>query len=41
MNARWYTAFWGQTYTDWSQIETATTNGQRTFQGLLIDYNRF
>jgi beta-galactosidase len=41
VNRRWYLHFWGATITDWSQIETPTTNGQRSFQGLLIDYDRF
>jgi beta-galactosidase len=41
LNFRWNTAFWGQTYTEWSQIEAPIRLGQRTFQGLLIDYDRF
>jgi len=41
LNARWYTAFWGHTYTDWSEIETPTANGERSVQALLIDYDRF
>lgn len=41
VNRRWYTAFWGHTYTDWSQIETPTRNGERSMQALLIDYDRF
>ena len=41
VNRRWYTAFWGHTYTDWSQIETPTHNGERSMQALLIDYDRF
>ena len=41
VNERWYTTFWGHTYTDWSQIETPTRNGERTMQALLIDYDRF
>ena len=41
VNARWVTSFWGHTYTDWSQIETPTHNGERSMQGLLIDYDRF
>ncbi|MBV9471191.1 MAG: beta-galactosidase [Abitibacteriaceae bacterium] len=41
VNRRWYTAFWGHTYTDWSQIETPTTNGQTILQGMLVDYDRF
>ena len=41
VNTRWYTTFWGHTYTDWSQIETPTRNGERSLQALLIDYDRF
>jgi beta-galactosidase len=41
LNNRWYTAFWGKTFTDWSQVETPTYNGERSIQGLLIDYFRF
>ena len=41
VNDRWTTRFWGHTYTDWSQIETPTYNGERSMQGLLIDYDRF
>jgi beta-galactosidase len=41
LNARWTAKFWGHTYTDWQQIETPTANGERSMQGLLIDYNRF
>lgn len=41
VNRRWYTSFWGHTFTDWSQIETPTSNGERNMQALLIDYDRF
>ncbi|HEX8234872.1 MAG TPA: beta-galactosidase [Abditibacteriaceae bacterium] len=41
VNRRWYLHFWGAALTDWSQIEPPTTNGQRSFQGLIIDYDRF
>jgi beta-galactosidase len=41
VNRRWNTSFWGHTFTDWSQIETPTSNGERSVQGLLIDYDRF
>lgn len=41
VNFRWNMAFWGQTFTDWSQIEAPVSNAQRNFQGLLIDYDRF
>ena len=41
LNRRWYTSFWGHTYTDWSQIETPSHDGERSMQALLIDYDRF
>jgi len=41
LNARWYTSFWGKMFTDWSQIETPTRNGERSLQAILIDYDRF
>lgn len=41
LNFRWNTAFWGQTFGDWEEIESPVTNGQRNFMGLLIDYDRF
>jgi beta-galactosidase len=41
LNARWYTAFWGHTLTDWTQIDTPTTNGERHMQAMAVDYDRF
>ncbi|HCE00111.1 MAG TPA: beta-galactosidase, partial [Armatimonadetes bacterium] len=41
LNRRWYTAFWGHTYTDWSQIEPPYRNGEGSIQALRIDYHRF
>jgi beta-galactosidase len=41
VNRCWNTTFWGHTYTNWEQIETPTTDGERSMQTLLIDYNRF
>jgi beta-galactosidase len=41
LNERWYTNFWGHRYTSWSQVDTPTTNGERSNQSILIDYNRF
>ena len=41
VNRRWYTAFWGHTFTEWSQIETPTENGEGSLQALRIDYDRF
>lgn len=41
LNRRWWTAFWGHTYTDWSQIEPPYSNGERAIHGLTLDYMRF
>jgi beta-galactosidase len=41
LNERWYTAFWGHTYTDWAQIEPPISTGEGSVPALLIDYDRF
>lgn len=41
LNRRWNTAFWGHTFTDWSQIEPPTTKGERSIQALRLDWSRF
>lgn len=41
LNQRWWTAFWGHTYTDWSQIEPPYANGETSIHGLSLDYKRF
>jgi len=41
INQRWWTPFWGHTYTDWSQIEPPYDNNARIAAGLTIDYRRF
>ena len=41
VNRRWYTRFWGHTFTDFSQIEPPTHLADRSMQSLLIDYDRF
>lgn len=38
LNARWTTAYWSQTYTDWSQIPIGTVPGN---PGLLLSWKRF
>ena len=38
LNNRWSTAYWSQTYTDWSQIPMENTNGN---PGLLLDHKHF
>ncbi|HEY6739856.1 MAG TPA: beta-galactosidase, partial [Actinopolymorphaceae bacterium] len=41
LNRRWNTAFWGHTYTDWSQIEPPLRHGERAVQALRLDWQRF
>ncbi len=41
VNRRWWTRFWGHTYTDWSQITPPYANGENLTHGLTIDYKRF
>ena len=41
LNRRWWTAFWGHTYIDWSQIEPPYANGENAIHGLSLDYKRF
>lgn len=41
LNRRWITAFWGHTFTDWGQIEPPSELGDRTMQGLMLDYAHF
>ena len=41
VNRRWYTKFWGHTYTDWSQIAPPTRDGEGSMQSLTLDYQRF
>ena len=38
LNARWTTAYWSQTYSDWSQIPIESTYGN---PGLLLSWMRF
>ncbi len=41
LNTRWYTSFWGHTYTKWDQIEPPSALGESAIQALKIDYDRF
>ncbi|WP_020576527.1 beta-galactosidase [Actinopolymorpha alba] len=41
LNQHWNTAFWGHTFTDWSQIEPPLTKGERAVQALRLDWHRF
>ncbi len=41
LNRRWYAAFWGHTFTDWSQVDPPYANGEMSMQSIRIDYQRF
>ncbi len=41
LNERWNTAFWGHTFTDWSQIEPPRETGEHAVQALTVDWRRF
>ncbi len=41
LNRRWVTPFWGHLFTDWNQIEPPSQLGDRSMQGLILDYQRF
>lgn len=41
LNTRWYTRFWGHTYTDWAEVEPPYADGEQVVHGLTIDYRRF
>lgn len=41
LNRRWHTAFWGHTFTSWSQIEPPAELGEHAVQALTIDWRRF
>jgi len=41
LNQRWWTTFWSHTYTDWSQIESPSPQGENILHGLNLDWKRF
>ena len=41
LNAAWWAAFWGHTYTDWSQIASPHELGERSIMGHQLDWKRF
>ncbi|MGC9455402.1 MAG: beta-galactosidase [Phycisphaerae bacterium] len=43
LNHAWWTAFWGHTYTDWSQINSPAPRGlgENSINGLSLDWKRF
>ncbi len=41
LNAAWWTDFWSHRYTDWSQVESPSPQGEGSVHGLAIDWKRF
>lgn len=41
LNRRWWTSFWSQRYTDWSQIEPPSPAGQSSNTSMWVDWKRF
>lgn len=41
LNASWWTSFWSHTYTDWSQIRSASPRGEDLVHGQNLDWKRF
>jgi beta-galactosidase len=41
LNRRWVTPFWGHSFSAWEQIEPPSRLGDRSMQGLLLDYQQF
>ena len=41
VNRAWNTKFWGHDYTDFSQIESPSPQGEHAMTGLILDWKRF
>ncbi|EHE5102599.1 beta-galactosidase [Salmonella enterica] len=41
LNHAWWTGFWSHTYSDWSQIESPSPQGETSNHGLNLDWRRF
>jgi beta-galactosidase len=41
LNRRWVTPFWSHSFGAWEQIEPPSRLGERSMQGLVLDYQRF
>lgn len=41
LNHAWWSTFWSHTYTDWSQIESPSPQGEVSIHGLNLDWRRF
>ena len=41
LNDCWCTRFWSHTYTDWEQVEAPSQYGEKSINGLKLDWKRF
>jgi len=41
LNRAWWTTFWSHEYTDWSQLESPSPQGETSVHGLILDWKRF
>lgn len=41
LNARWYTSFWSQRYSAWSQVEPPSPRGEVSNPSMWVDWRRF
>ncbi|MBE5852200.1 MAG: beta-galactosidase [Lachnospiraceae bacterium] len=41
LNSAWWTSFWSHDYTDFAEIESPTSIGENSINGLLLDWKRF
>ncbi|MBE5769625.1 MAG: beta-galactosidase [Clostridiales bacterium] len=41
LNSRWWTSFWSQRYTDWSQVEAPGPMGEKSNTSMWVDWRRF
>ncbi|GAB2932971.1 beta-galactosidase [Hafnia psychrotolerans] len=41
LNKAWWSTFWSHTYTDWSQLESPSPQGESGVHGLNLDWRRF
>lgn len=41
LNHEWWSDFWSHRYTDWEQIESPSSRGDRDLNGSMLDWKRF
>lgn len=41
LNHAWWTGFWSNTYTEWTQIHSPSQFGEHTMHGVKLDWKRF